>query len=443
MSQAQQMSQMQTGEAIAFIEHRKTSTITPNSNHHNNSRNPNHNSKRNPNQNNHHNNNHSPKHLNNGASSHSPSVIQDLNALEFDQLASGWSIPASAPQKLDATIALAHPGSAFSIDSPFYIERSPIETETRTELLKSGALIRIRAPEKLGKTSLMERVLDHAKQQQLHVVRLNLQQVDSAFMGSLKQFLRWFCANVTKQLGIKSKLDDYWDDDLGSKVSCTTYLQSHVLEQLEQPLVIAIDELQRLFEYAELAQDFLPMLRVWHEEAKNLQTWAKLHLMVVYSTELYIPLQVNQSPFNVGVPIHLPKFTLEQCDEFAQRHQIQYDWRSLQPLWHLVNGHPYLLHLAFYTMVRHQIDLTQLLTSADKQDGIYRQHLHNYLTVFQSNPELAQLFHRVIWADEPVPLEAIAAYKLESMGLVQLQGDRVVPSCELYRRYFRDRLVTI
>lgn len=43
-------------------------------------------------------------------------------------------------------------------------------------------------------------------------------------------------------------------------------------------------------------------------------------------------------------------------------------------------------------------------------------------------------------APELVPLEAIAAYKLESMGLVKLEENQATPSCELYRLYFREQL---
>ena len=38
-------------------------------------------------------------------------------------------------------------------------------------------------------------------------------------------------------------------------------------------------------------------------------------------------------------------------------------------------------------------------------------------------------------------VDAIAAYKLESMGLVKLDGNRIELTCELYRLYFRSQLI--
>jgi hypothetical protein len=40
-----------------------------------------------------------------------------------------------------------------------------------------------------------------------------------------------------------------------------------------------------------------------------------------------------------------------------------------------------------------------------------------------------------------VQLEPTLAYKLESMGLVQLRGNEARVSCELYRQYFRNCLL--
>ncbi len=337
------------------------------------------------------------------------------------------------------------PGAVLPVDSRFYILRPPTETQVYTEILQPGALIRIRAPEKWGKTSLMERVLAQAKTYGYQTVRLNFQQANTEVLTDLQRFLRWFCANITQQLQLTAQLDDYWDTDLGSNVSCTNYLQGGVLAQLEAPLVIAMDNTHRLFEYPTIAQDFLPLLRVWHEEARNLANWAKLRLVVVYSTEVYIPLQLHQSPFNVGLPVRLQNFSLPQTEEFARRHGLnnltnEPGRSDLQQLYALVDGHPYLLHLAFYRISRGDLKMTQLLADAAKQTGIYSDHLRNYLPILQADPELAVAFQKVIMADAAVSLPTIAAYKLESMGLVRLDGDLVVSRCELYRLYFRDRL---
>ena len=197
------------------------------------------------------------------------------------------------------------PGGSVPLNSFFYIERPPIEERTYTEINKPGSLIRIKAPSKMGKTSLMHRILTHVKQTEVHTVQIGLQRADSQVFTSLEKFLRWFCANVSRQLNLEIRLDDYWDEDIGSKVSCTLYLQEYLLEKIDAPVVLALDEVNRIFEYPEISRDFLPLLRSWYEDASELEIWQKLRLVVVHATEAYIPLDINQSPFNVGLPIRL------------------------------------------------------------------------------------------------------------------------------------------
>ncbi|MFN6305788.1 MAG: AAA-like domain-containing protein, partial [Microcystis sp.] len=57
----------------------------------------------------------------------------------------------------------------------------------------------------------------------------------------------------------------------------------------------------------------------------------------------------------------------------------------------------------------------------------------------QKQPELLTAMGEVVnSSDKGVRLEPITAYKLESMGLIQLKGDLAQPSCQLYQLYFRE-----
>ena len=60
--------------------------------------------------------------------------------------------------------------------------------------------------------------------------------------------------------------------------------------------------------------------------------------------------------------------------------------------------------------------------------------------MLRDEPQLASALQQVVTADESVRLEAIAAYKLESMGLIQLDGNQAKLSCQLYRLYFLEQL---
>ncbi|MFB2836535.1 AAA-like domain-containing protein [Floridanema evergladense] len=329
------------------------------------------------------------------------------------------------------------PSGAVSLDSPFYIERSPSEEQIYTEISKPGALVRIKAPKEMGKTSLLLRVLDYANSLGYQTVKLNLQQVDQAILSDVNRLLRWLCANITRQLGKEPKLDDYWDEDIGCKISCTLYLRNYLLELMDSPLVLALDEVNEIFEHPEVAKDFFPLLRSWYEEAKRLPVWQKLRLIVVHSTEIYIPLQLKQSPFNVGLPIQLNSFSLEEVIELAKRYGL--DWTNGEEatlLMGMVGGHPALVHLALYRLSQGCLTLAQLLQSAPTSTGIYSSHLQRHQATLQEQPELANAFGITMSVNHPVLLEPVLAYKLSSMGLIKLEDNKATPSCQLYRLYF-------
>ncbi len=324
-----------------------------------------------------------------------------------------------------------------------YVERPPIESRCYETILQPGSLIRIKAPKRMGKTSLIDRILHQAAKENYRTVRLNLLQADQAVLKGLDEFLRWFCTFVSRRLGLPNQLADYWEEGLGSSQNCTIYFEEHLLSQLEHPLVLALDDVDRIFPYPQIAEDFFGMLRVWHEEAKTSRIWRKLRLAIAHSTEVYIQLNINRSPFNVGVPIELPEFTAEQVQDLAKRQEIDWDavgGQGLAPLLQMVGGHPYLVQRAIYCLTRRDITFEQLLQTAYTESGIYSDHLRGHLWNLQEHPELAMAMKKVVKATNSVQLEPMQAFKLQSLGLVQLDGNDVKPWCSLYARYFCDRL---
>ncbi|MFN6481125.1 AAA-like domain-containing protein [Nostoc sp. DedQUE07] len=334
------------------------------------------------------------------------------------------------------------PSGPVALDSPLYINRPSLEEVVCNEILHPGCLIRLKAPRKMGKSSLLNRMIAYAREQDYQTVYLDFQEADRDVFVSLDKFLRWFCVNVSRQLNLLPCVDDFWDIEMGSKVSCKIYFEAYLLQYInDNPVVLALNEVHRIFEYPNIAQDFLPMLRFWHEQAKQDRIWQKLRMIVVHTTEIYIPLKLNQSPFNVGITITLPPFTLKQVQSLALRYGL--DWagnlegeKRLAPLQAMVGGHPYLVSLAFYHLCQGEMTLEVLLETASTPVGIYGQHLRELLTLLQEEPELMSAMEQVIATDEKVELDAIAAYKLESMGLVQLNGNQASAMCELYRLYF-------
>ncbi|MGE5659640.1 MAG: AAA-like domain-containing protein [Actinomycetota bacterium] len=343
------------------------------------------------------------------------------------------------PSQLENDIELELPGGQVPLGSPFYVERDLIESECYKTILQPGALIRILAPRRMGKSSLMARILQKAAEQDYQTVIIDFQLADREIFQDLDKFLRWFCANVGLGLQLSNQIAEYWDELFGSQVSCKMYFEQYLLPSTTKPIVLALDDIDRLFPYPNLASDFFGLLRTWHEEAKNREIWRELRLVVLHSVEMYIPLSANRSPFNVGLPIELPPFNSEQVQDLAKRQGLDWSAEDAKQLTAFVNGNPYLVRVALYHIGRGDFTLEQVLQTSSISAGIYGDRLQRELWNLQQEPELLAAFVRVIKSCTPVELDFVEAFKLKSMGLVNLQGNQATVSCELYRQYFSKR----
>ncbi len=368
-------------------------------------------------------------------------VTKKTLGLRLTNYSTDNSIPAPRSPRTNPVVdKIDFPGHPLPFSSALYIQRSPLEDLAIESLHQAGSLIRIKAPKRMGKTSLINHIVGNADQAGMQTVVVDMRQADPQVLEDLDHFLRWFCWAVGQQLNLEPRFDEYWFEGAGSKLSCTTYMQEYFLSQSQAPIVIAIDTVHHLMEYPQIAKNFFTMLRSWYEQSRVREDWQKLRLIIAHVAELELQLPSNQSPFNVGLPLDLPWFTPTQVNDLAERYKLHQvgirDFDTLQPLLDLVGGHPYLLQLAFYWLRSRRISLAQLLQEAGTDKGIYGEHLRGLWRDLERDTPLMAAFQQVLFAPETTPLNPKMAYRLEDMGLAQRQGGKASFPCELYRQYF-------
>lgn len=332
---------------------------------------------------------------------------------------------------------LTFPEGLIALGSPFYIERSQIESVCYETIVKPGSLIRIKGAKWMGKTSLVYRILEQGRICNQKTVYLDFASVERSILQDLDKLLRWLCVMVSRQLKLENKVNDYWDTDiLGSNDNCTVYFEEYILAEVTSAIAFAFDNIDCLFPHETVIEDFLGMLRSWHEKGKIHVCWAQLRLILAHSTEVYIPLDINQSPFNAGVPILLEEFTVSQIEELASLYQLDWDESQVTKLMNLVGGHPYLVRLAMYQIKSKNLALKQFLQEAMTETGIYSNPLRRLLNILKQSSELTAAYAKVVKSKEPIAIDSLQIYQLHSIGLVQHQKNLVAPRCRLYQDYF-------
>ncbi|MCJ8281786.1 MAG: AAA-like domain-containing protein, partial [Rivularia sp. ALOHA_DT_140] len=281
-----------------------------------------------------------------------------------------------------------------------------------------------------------------ARQQGYQTAKLDLKLADKSVLTDLKTFLQWLYSYVADVFEKPPNLDEYWQDVLGLNNSCTRYFQKYLLAKSDNPLVLAIDNFERLFTCKNIFSDFCLLLRNWYETAKQSdrmgKIWKKLRLVVVNSTEVYPILDINRSPFNVGLAIELPDFTQNQVEEMVSKYQLNslLGEEGIIQLTTLLGGHPYLIQEAISSFKAQEMSLESLLNIAPTEEGIFSYHLGQLLESLQANSQLETAYKQVVTASEAVQLNPEITFKLHSLGLVKIVGNHCVFSCDLYRNYF-------
>ncbi len=331
------------------------------------------------------------------------------------------------------------PEGTMHVESNFYVTRDEDAVALDT-IQQQGVTITIKGPRQMGKSSLLIRIMNEARDLDKRVIFLDFQFFDRAALSDADLFYRQFCQWLSLKLRVPDKTEQWWQDFglMGNPLTCTYYLQDYLLAELNSPIVLAMDEVESMFG-TPFRTDFFGMLRGWHNSRATELIWKQLDLALVTSTEPYQLIEdLNQSPFNVGQVLELKDFSLEQVTELNQRHGNPFTQVQLDRLMDLLHGHPYLVRRALYMVASDRISVKELFEQSSDEQGPFGDHLRYHLSRVYDHSHLIngllQVFHSEICSDERV------FFRLRGAGLIRRESKKVVPRCELYKAYFQEHL---
>ena len=333
---------------------------------------------------------------------------------------------------------LEQPEGTMDPESAFYVAREQIDSVALETIAQLGVTLTIKGPRQMGKSSLLLRTVEAARAAGKQVVFLDFQLFDQAALQDADQFYRQFCYCLADELDLEDAVEHYWARPLGNTQRCTRYVERHVLKQVTEPIVLAMDEVERMFD-TPFRNDFFSMLRSWHNQRAMKPLWKRLDLALVTSTEPYqLIADLNQSPFNVGQVLRLEDFTPAQVGALNEAHGEPFGAGELQKLIGLLNGHPYLTRRALYLVASGRLEARELFSTAADERGPFGDHLRYHLFRMYDQQALVKGFLEVLrrrnCADERI------FFRLNGAGVVMREGHNVVPRCQLYGEFFGEHL---
>jgi DNA-binding SARP family transcriptional activator len=334
-------------------------------------------------------------------------------------------------------------GGAVPLDSHFYIKRTTDDAFNRA-VLRQDSIVLVKGPRQVGKTSLLSRGLQAARNAGRRVAVLDFQKLAARQYESTEALYLAMAGYLHESLELDTSPNAVWNADAGPNENFERYLRRHVLRNGSEntALVWALDEIDLLFQQPYSSEVFA-LFRSWHNE-RALDPdgpWSRLTLCISYATEAHLFItDLNQSPFNVGTRLSLEDFTPAQVAELAHRHGGLLDQQSdLDRFLRLLGGHPLLVRCGLNEMADGRSDLASLEANAASDASPFGDHLRRLLFLLNREKEL-EFAVREVLQNRPCPAGA-PFYRLRSAGVIL--GDTPETArlrCGLYARYLESHL---
>jgi hypothetical protein len=347
-----------------------------------------------------------------------------------------------APGGMTRPPALEAVGGAVPLNSEFYVLR-PADGELRNAIDKKDSILLIKGARQMGKTSLLARGMQYAREQGSQAVSTDLQKFNAENFRTVDRLYRTMAESLADQLELTANPTDTWDDRRGPNANLERFLRREILGKLEAPLFWGLDEVDRLFS-TPFGSEVFGLIRSWHNERALDPSgpWSNLTIAIAYATEAHLFItDINQSPFNVGTRLTLEDFTRLQVAELNRRyHSPIKSEDELSRFCRLVGGHPYLVRRGLHELATRKTSFDSFEQQAARDEAFYGDHLRRILVLLVRDPELTKVMRGVL-DNQPCPTPE-SFDRLRSAGLVVGHiPEEARPRCRLYAAYLRRHLM--
>jgi hypothetical protein len=336
---------------------------------------------------------------------------------------------------------LEQEGGTVPPDSPFYLLR-PIDQEFYEAIERRDNILLLKGARQMGKSTVLGRALSKAGDSGFRVAFTDFQTFNNADLQNIESFYIALGNKIAIELDLQRFPADTWRKHLNANGNFEWYVEREVLASSTTSLIWAMDEVDRLFTCS-FGTEVFALLRAWHEKRtreKKDGLWKRLTFAIVYATEASLFIKdLNQSPFNVGTRFQLQDFNLEQVADLNARYGSPLGNRAeLSQFFDLLGGHPYLTRRGLRQMIDRKIDIKGLLAQADRDEGLFGDHLRRMIFLLAQDEDLTASLRGVLRGQ---PCDYGSFHRLQSGGV--LKGESAAeakPRCRLYATYLQRHL---
>ena len=326
---------------------------------------------------------------------------------------------------------------------PIYIKRPYLERLCCESIQESPCLLRIAAPQKMGKTMLINYITSYAERElNYKTIKIDFRDPMLPTVSNNNNFLSLLCLKLSEILSLG--IDQHDESNF-----------LYLLERMPNNLVLALDHFELLIETTEVCVSIGRLLRSWHEKQKPDDTlgqiWRKLRIIMAYSTTKFPDFPPNESPFNVGDDVGfkdgLRGFSKPQVKNLLSNYErlnTRLSDPDLNSLVNFLNGHPQLTRQSLRYLNNQEKETMEIfLIKSPTRAGIFASHLSSILRNHLQNDQSLMEDYKKVLIRGKVRLSQDSFTRLNNIGLIVAGDDNQdsISSCDLYRKYFYEELI--
>ena len=352
------------------------------------------------------------------------------------------------------------PGGSLPSNASTYVTRQA-DHELLTALLQ-GTYCYVLNSRQMGKSSLRVRVMDQLEEQGFIAVEIELLGIGSQditvtqwYGGIISELISGLDLAVNRQQWLKEHSDL-------SPVQCLgRFIETVVLAQITQPLVIFFDEIDSVLGLEFPTDNFFGLIRSWYERRATQPIYQRLTVVMLGVATPSTLIQDEQfTPFNIGRAIELQGFQPEEVGPLAEG-LVPYadDPKTvLQAILHWTGGQPFLTQKLCWLVTQQQ----NFIMAGDEQayiTGLVRSHIiHNWeakdepehlrtvrdriLRLTHQPDRLLRLYRRILRHACTAATDSPEQRELCLSGLVRRQHGQLLPFNRIYATIFNLAWVT-
>ena len=346
-------------------------------------------------------------------------------------------------------------GASLSSDAPSYVKR--LADEKFYQKLREGKFCYVLNSRQMGKSSLRVRTM-----QRLEAEGTVCAAIDLTGIGKHKVTISQWYGGIVYALVESCQLEEKFDFDWQTwwqehqkvldPVRCLSlFIEQVLLKKIQQPIVIFVDEIDRVLSQDFSLDDFFALIRFFQNQRVDKLIFERLTFALLgVATPSDLITDKTQTPFNIGEEIELHGFQLEEIQPLIKGLQGRFDnpRRVIEEILDWTGGQPFLTQKLCKLMVDEsfkdnpctvsELVRAKIIENWESQDN--PEHLRTIRNRICSDDQrasyLLELYQQVRQSGELATNNSIEVSELQLSGLVVKRQDKLRVYNQIYREIF-------